>query len=159
MKISMNDIIKEEVQKFTAERPRTVTGDDLRFTQYVPKIFFYNYSILSTEYDADIQLSKIILTWQITFSVDSRGIINMTIDKENCKVEGPYSVDLYDQHTDQLVRRENKNIEEEQWNIIPDDEVMIISGKPLRVKDLEFDFANKVCKITFINNEPRTQSQ
>ena len=155
MKNTMNEIIREEVQKFAEERPRTVTGNDFRFVQQIPKLFFYNYSILSTEYDVDVKESNIVLTWQISFLVDSRGIKSMMIESQNCKVEGPYNIELYDQHTSQLVKQVQKNIEENQWKIVVDDEAMIILGKPLRVKDLEFDFKDNVCKITFVNTETR----
>lgn len=150
MKISMNDIIKEEVEKFVGERPRVAaSNNDFHFVQQVPKIFFYNYSSLSTEYDVDVRESNIVLTWQITFLVDSRGIQKFMVEGQ--KVEGPYNIELYDQHSYELIKQEQKNIEEDQWRFIIEDDIVIILGKPLRIKDLEFDFKNKICKLSFQN--------
>ena len=149
MKISMNDIIKEEVQKFAGERPRVAaSNNDFHFVQQVPKIFFYNYSSLSTEYDVDVRESNIVLTWQITFLVDSMGIQKFMIEGQ--KVEGPYRIELYDQHSYELKQQTQKNIQDNQWKFIVEDDVVLTLEKPLRVKDLEFDFKNNICKLSFM---------
>jgi hypothetical protein len=148
MKISMNDIIKEEVQKFAGERSRIVTGDDFHFVQQVPKVFFYNYSSFSTEYDVDVRESNIAVTWQVSFWVNSQGIQKFIIEGQ--KVEGPYTIELYDQHSFELKQQVQKNIQDNQWKFIVQDDVVLELGKPLKVKDLEFDFKDNVCKLTFM---------
>jgi hypothetical protein len=148
MKISMNDIIKEEVQKFVGERPRIITGNDFHFVQPVPKVFFYNYSSFSTDYDVDVRESNIVVTWQVSFWVDSQGIRNFIIEGQ--KVEGPYNIELYDQHTYEMKQQTQKNIQDDEWKFVVEDDVVITLGKPLKVKDLEFDFKNKTCKLSFM---------
>jgi hypothetical protein len=149
MKISMNDIIKEEVQKFAEEKPRVATtNNDFRFVQPVPKVFFYNYSSFSTDYDVDVKESNIVVTWQVSFWVNSSGIQKFIIEGQ--KVEGPYNIELYDQHSYELKQQTQKNIQDDQWKFIVEDDVMLTLDRPLKVKDLEFDFKNKTCKLSFM---------
>jgi len=149
MKISMNDIIKEEVQKFAEEKPRVATtNNDFRFVQQVPKVFFYNYSSFSTDYDVDVKESNIVVTWQVSFWVNSSGIQKFIIEGQ--KVEGPYNIELYDQHSYELKQQTQKNIQDDQWKFIVEDDVMLTLDRPLNVKDLEFNFKNKTCKLSFM---------
>ena len=149
MKISMNDIIKEEVQKFAEEKPRVATtNNDFRFVQQVPKVFFYNYSSFSTDYDVDVKESNIVVTWQVSFWVNSSGIQKFII--EGKKVEGSYNIELYDQQSYELKQQTQKNIQDDQWKFIVDDDVVLTMDRPLNVKDLEFDFKNKTCSLSFM---------
>ena len=149
MKLSMNDIIKEEVQNFVEEKPRIATSNnDFQFVQQVPNVSFYNYSTFSNDFDVDVKESNIVLTWQIVFVVDSKGIMKFIIEGQ--KVEGPYRIELYDQHTYELKQQTQKNIQDDQWKFILEDNVVIVPNNPLTVKDLEFDFKNKICKLSFM---------
>jgi len=149
MKISMNDIIKEEVQKFAEEKPRVATtNNDFIFVQQVPKVFFYNYSSFSSDFDVDVKESNIVVTWQVSFWVNSKGIQKFIIEGQ--KVEGPYNIELYDQHSYELKQQTQKNIQDDQWKFIVEDDVMLTLDRQLTVKDLEFDFKNKTCKLSFM---------
>ncbi len=145
----MNDIIKEEVQKFAEEKPRVATtNNDFRFVQQVPKVFFYNYSSFSTDYDVDVKESNIVVTWQVSFWVNSSGIQKFIIEGQ--KVEGPYNIELYDQQSYELKQQTQKNIQDDQWKFIVEDDVVLTTDRPLKVKDLEFDFKDKTCKLSFM---------
>ena len=145
----MNDIIKEEVQKFAEEKPRVATtNNDFLFVQQVPKVFFYNYSSFSTDYDVDVKESNIVVTWQVSFWVNSKGIQKFII--EGKKAEGPYNIELYDQHSYELKQQTQKNVQDDQWKFIVEDDVMLTLDRQLTVKDLEFDFKNKTCKLSFM---------
>lgn len=148
MKFSMNDIIKEEVEKFIEEKPHIATSNkDFQFTQQIPDVVFYNYSTFSNDYDVDVKQSNIILTWQIVFVVDSKGIQKFIVEGQ--KVEGPYSIELYDQHSSELKQQTQKNIQDNQWKFVIDDNVVLVPNNPLIVKNLEFDFKNNTCKLNF----------
>ena len=145
----MNDIIKEELQKFVEEKPRVATtNNDFIFVQQVPKVFFYNYSSFSTDYDVDVKENNIVVTWQVSFWVNSSGIQKFII--EGKKVEGSYNIELYDQQSYELKQQTQKNIQDDQWKFIVEDDVMLTLDRQLTVKDLEFDFKNKTCKLSFM---------
>lgn len=156
---NVDDIIKEEVQKFVGEQPSiATTNKNFVFVQQIPKIFFYNYSILSKEYDVDIKESNISVTWEFYVLTNSSGIQKVVIGGK--KVEGSYTIELYDTGTNELKEQKQGNIEEDQWNITVEDDVVIIvenmskknasEKNALEVKDLEFDFKNKTCKLSFM---------
>ena len=149
MRLSMNDIIKEEVQKFAEEKPRVAaSNNDFQFVQQVPNVSFYNYSSFSNDFDVDVKESNIVLTWHIVFVVDSKGINKFIIEGQ--KVEGPYSIELYDPHTYELKQQTQKNIQDDQWKFIIADDLVIAPNVPLTVKKMEFDFKDKICKFSFM---------
>jgi hypothetical protein len=142
-----NSIIKEEIQKFLIKESYIMAGDNFNFKQPVKKVFFYNYSSFSTEFDVDVTESNISVTWQVSFWLNDMGIENFNIDVE--KVEGVYSMELYDQRTDEMKQKTQKNIADDEWKFVVDEETTLMLGKTLYVKDLEFDFKNKTCKVNF----------
>jgi hypothetical protein len=140
-----SQIIKEEIQKFLIKESYIMAGDNFNFTQPVKKVFFYNYSSFSAEYDVDVIESNISVTWQVSFWLNDMGIENFIIDVQ--KVEGVYVIELYDIHTDEMKQKTQKNISDDEWKFIVDEETTLVLGKTLYVKDLEFDFKNKTCKV------------
>ena len=141
------NIINEEIQKFLINESYIVAGDNFNFKQPIKNAFFYNYNGFSSEFDVNITQSNISITWQVTFTLNDMGIENFNIDIEG--VEGIYVVEYYDKHTDELKQRTQKNVAEDQWKYVVNEQTTLLLGKTLYVKDLEFDFDNKLCKVNF----------
>jgi len=143
-----NNIINEEIEKFLINESYIMAGDNFKFKQPVRKVFFYNYSSFSNDYDVDITESNIIITWQVSFWLNDMGIENFIIDGQ--QVEGSYKIEMFDLHTDELKQETMKNIADEEWKfVIGNDEANLSLGGALYVKDLDFDFKNKTCTINF----------
>jgi hypothetical protein len=145
MRNQFNDIIKEELQKFVGED--TPNGDKFQFRQVV-NADFYNYDTFSSDYDTDIATTPITVNWGLKFTVNDKGV--QKFDVVINSVEGIYVLDMLDKQTDQSVQKSNKNIAEVNWkfNII---NIEIQIGFGLYVSDLDFDFKNKTCAVTFTN--------
>jgi len=146
-KINVINIINEELQKFLIKESYIVAGDNFNFKQPVKNAFFYNYNSFSSEFDVDITQSNITAIWQVSFRLNDMGIENFNIDIEG--VEGIYVVEYYDRQTDELKQQTQKNIAEDQWKYVVNEQTTLLLGKTLYIKDLEFDFKNKVCKVNF----------
>jgi hypothetical protein len=140
-------IIKEEIQKFLINESYIMAGDNFNFTQPVQNVYFYNYSSFSNDYDVDVTESNIKVTWQVSFWLNDMGVENFIIDIQ--KVDGIYTMELRDKNTDEMKQKSQKNIAEEEWKFVVDEETTLLLGKSLYIKDLEFDFKGKTCKVNF----------
>jgi len=143
----MNKIINEEIERKIINESYVMGGDNFNFKQPVKNISFYNYSSFSTEFDVDIIESNIIITWQVSFSLNDMGIENFVIGIE--KVEGVYNMEMYDKHSNELKQKTQKNIADTEWKFNINDETTLTLGKSLYIKDLEFDFESQICRVDF----------
>lgn len=143
----MKNIIQEEILGFLFES-HIVGGDSLKFKQAVPNVFFYNYNTFTSEFDTDITQSNIVVTWGISFRLNSQSVEKFVIDVE--KVEDYFMLKLLDLQTDELKQETPKNINDFQWKFdIDDEKAMMMMNQPLYIKELDFDFKNKTCIVTF----------
>jgi hypothetical protein len=143
----MSNIINEEIKKFLNES-HIIGGDNFKFKQQISKSTFYNYDLFTTEYDTDISQSNIVVYWSISFWVNDWGIENFIIDVE--KLEGQFMLQLYDKQSDELVQETPKNINDYQWKFIVDEaNAQLIKGGTLYIKDLDFNFKEKLCTVGF----------
>jgi len=145
MKTQFDDIIKEEIQKFASED--SSNKDKFQFRQVV-NADFYNYDTFSSDYDTDIATIPITVNWGLKFTLNDKGV--QKFDVVINSVEGIYVLDMLDKQTDQSVQKSNKNIAEINWkfNII---DIEVVVGMGLYISDLDFDFKNKICAVTFVN--------
>ncbi len=143
--MKFNDIITEEIQKFASED--TPNTDKFQFRQVV-NADFYNYDTFSSDYDTDIATTPITVNWGLKFMLNDKGVQKLDVVING--VEGMYVLNMLDRQTDQNVQKSNKNIAEVNWsfNII---DIEIEVGFGLYVSDLDFDFKNKTCAVTFTN--------
>jgi hypothetical protein len=142
----MKNIIHEEMLDFLFES-HIVGGDSLRFKQAVQNVLFYNYNTFTSEFDTDIKQSNIVVTWTISLRLNSQSVEKFVIDVE--KVEGYFMLQMLDLQTDELKQETAKNINDFQWKFVIDDEATLTMNQPLYIKELDFDFKNKSCIVTF----------
>ena len=142
----MKNIIHEEMLDFLFES-HIVGGDSLRFKQAVQNVLFYNYNTFTSEFDTDIKQSNIVVTWTISLRLNSQSVEKFVIDVE--KVEGYFMLQMLDLQTDELKQETAKNINDFQWKFLIDDEATLTMNQPLYIKELDFDFKNKSCIVTF----------
>lgn len=148
--MNTKNIITEEVQKFLNESSIAIGGgDNFTFTQTLqhPKVFFYNYSGFTTDFDVDVVNANITITWKIGFWINDSGIENFIVDIEN--IDGQYVLELRDKHSDELIRNETKNIKDINWKFDVQDNVTLITNGTLYVKDISFNFKNNQCSVKF----------
>jgi hypothetical protein len=144
---SIKKVVNEEIEKNVINESYVIGGDNFNFKQLVKNVYFYNYSGFSTEFDADVTESNIIITWQVSFWLNDMGIENFIISIE--KLEGTYNMEMHNIHSDEIEQKSQKNIEETKWKFVINEKTSLILGKSLYVKDLEFDFKNQTCKVNF----------
>jgi hypothetical protein len=140
----VGDIIKEEVQKFIYEAAPAKT-DELKFIEPI-NATFHNYESFSSDYDAKIGAAKIIVHWRPVFWINQSGIHKFSIDIDG--VEGIYVLNLHDKQSDELMQQTQKNIAETPWKFQVV-EVNLQLGGNLYVMEVEFDFKNNLCTVTF----------
>jgi hypothetical protein len=140
----INEIINEEFQNFLSES--SVFKDErLHFSSFVDADF-YNYQYFSSDYEADINRTKIMISWSVNLWVNRYGIESFNVEID--KVEGIYVLNLYDKQSDELVQETEKNVSEIQWNFqIENVSIALSSG--LYVNELDFDFKNQICRVSF----------
>jgi len=143
--IMINKMIHEELEKMLNES-FIMSDDRFKFKQRVLNSSFYNYDAFTTEFDTDITESDIIVSWTISFWLNQMGIENFVVDVEN--VEGTFNMQMYDLHTDEIKQKIAKNIQDFEWKFVIND-VQLIKGSSLYITDLDFDFKNKTCTVTF----------
>lgn len=140
-------MIQEELNDMV-KRSSTISDDRFKFKQRLNNSFFTGYDNFTSEFDSDITQSDIIVSWTVSFWVNQTGIQNFIVDVED--VEGTFILQLYDLHTDELKQETPKNIQDYQWKFVTEDTNLPKDGG-LAIDDLTFDFQNKTCTVTFIN--------
>lgn len=140
-------MIQEELNSMV-NKPSTISDDRFKFKQRLNNSFFVNYDNFTSEFDSEITQSDIIVSWTVSFWVNQTGIQNFIIDVED--VMGTFILQLYDLHTDELKQETPKNIQDYQWKYVIEDTNLPKDGG-LAINDLTFDFQNKTCTVTFIN--------
>jgi len=144
MKIHFNKIIQEEVQKFLNEG-YAVKDDKFKFQQVI-NADFYNYDTFTSEFDADIATTPITITWRLNFILNQQGVENFGVEVE--AVDGFYMLNFLDKQTNEIRQQAQKNIADIEWHY----DVVIDKmeyGEGLFVIDLDFDFKNKTCRVSF----------
>lgn len=143
--IIITSIISEEIKKMLNEG-RVLSDDRLRFQQRLNNSKFENYENFTAEYDSKVEESDIIVTWKVLFWINQSGIENFIIDVE--KVEGTFTLQMYDKHTDEMKQETPKNINDFEWKFVIN-EATLIKGQSLYISGLSFDFTNKTCTVLF----------
>jgi hypothetical protein len=143
--MKFDDIIKEEVQNFLNEG-YIMSDDRFSFNQRVTNSTFYNYESFTSEFDADITESDIVVIWKVSFWLNQTGIENLIIDVEN--VKGTYTLQLYDKQTDEQKQETVKNVEEIDWKFVVE-EASLVKGGSLYINELAFDFKTNTCIVKF----------
>jgi len=150
-KFKTKNIVTEEVQNFLNQN---TTNDSNHFTfkQTIlhPNVFFYNYENFSSDYDADIINAEITITWKAGFRINNAGIENFIVVGES--VEGQYLLEFRDKQSDAVVPESNgsvKQIGDFQWKFKVPEDIALMYGSGLFVKDLEFDFSTNTCTLNF----------
>lgn len=143
--MKFNDIINEEIQGLLNEA-YVMSDDRFQFNVTLTGSTFYNYESFTTEFDSDIIQSDIVVTWKVSFWLNQMGIENLIIDVE--KVEGTYTLQLFDKHTDERKQETQKNIQEIDWKFVIE-EASLIKGSSLYISELEFDFKTNTCSVKF----------
>lgn len=140
----ISKIINEEVSKFLNEAYEVNDGR-FKFKQVI-NADFYNYDTFSSDYDSDISTTPITISWGIKFWLNPQGLESIGVEVE--KVEGFYVLNLLDKQTNEVKQHSEKNIADIDWRFDVD-EVDIEQGTGLYVTDLDFDFNNKTCRVSF----------
>jgi hypothetical protein len=140
-------IILEEIQKFITES-YVMNDDRFHFRQRLNNSTFYSYETFTSDYNTDVLESDIVVTWTVSFWMNSQnqGIENLVIDVES--VEGTFSIEMRDKHSDEVKQEAQKNIQDFEWKFIVGDAVLEKGGS-LYISDLDFDFKNKTCSVNF----------
>lgn len=139
--------IKSEVLNYINEES-SFNGNKMDFSQTIESknIFFTNYNSFSKDYDSDILQKNIFVNWELRLNIKEYGIDGFSIDIT--KLNGGFTVQLYDKQTDELVNEIEKNINDIDWFFeVNADEY--IFGERLYIKELEFDVNNKNCIVSF----------
>ena len=145
--VMITRMVEEEVNNFL-NKSHMIGGDSFKFSTPVRKTFFNNYDTFTTEYDTDVVESNIIVTWSLSFQLNDMGVQNFIIDVQN--VEGTFTLQMLDKHTDEVVQETPKNISEFQWSyVINPANALLTMNKSLYIRDLEFDFKRKTCTVGF----------
>ncbi len=143
--MNINEIIKSEYQQMLNESD-TFKDNKLNFNQRIINSTFMNYESFSEEFDPEIVSSDIIVNWNLSFWVNESGIENMNI--EVSKLSGSFSVELRNKQTDAVEQTNDKDINLIPWKFEVENGVLQVGGS-LYVKTVSFDFATKVCSISF----------
>lgn len=141
----MKNIIQEEVKKFLREA-YIIGGDDFKFRQAVPKVHFSGYNTFTTEFDTEIPESNIVANWGLSFWLNDSGVENFVPDVHT--VEGTFTVQMFDLHSDELKQETSKNIADFQWKFVIN-EAALVKNQSLYIKEMTFDFEDKTCTVSF----------
>ena len=139
-------IIKEEIQNVTSGSGQVIKDDRLKFAEPI-NATFKNYEAISSDYDVEVDPTKVIVYWSVYFWVNPYGIHSFNIEVD--KVEGQYNVRFRDLHSDEMVQQGVKNLNEIDWHFVIDKEAGIFLGGGLYVTELNFDFKDNVCYVMF----------
>jgi len=142
--MKLNNIIQEELKKILNEAT-LINDNNLKFVQVV-NADFYNFEPFTTEYDTGIDRSQITIYWGLSFLANNEGVQKFNIDID--RVEGMYNLQFFDKQTDELMQEAPKNIADTPWRFQVDETVLQLGGG-LYVKELDFDFKNNICEVTF----------
>jgi len=141
----MKKLIFEELENILNEG-MVFTDERFNFQQEIKNVSYYNYETFSNEHDSDIIESNITITWKVGFWLNRFGIENLIVDVE--KVQGSFTIALYDKQSDELIQETPKDISSFNWTFEVDDAVLNKGGS-LYVSDLTFDFKNQICTVSF----------
>jgi hypothetical protein len=142
--MNLNEIIKEELHSIINEG-YVFKDDKFKFKQII-NADFYNYESFSNDYDTDISTTPITVNWSVFFWLNQQGIENFGVEVNS--VEGIYLLKMLDKQTDEEVQETEKNIAEIEWNF-EINEMTIQYGGGLYISELDFDFTNKTCRVSF----------
>jgi hypothetical protein len=143
--LNINNFIKEEVQNFINEAS-VVKDNRFHFNQRLNNSSFSNYDTFTSEFDANIIESDIVITWIVLFWLNDMGIENFVIEVE--KAEGTFTIEMRDKHSDEIKQNTPKNINDFNWKFVIDNAVLQKGGS-LYISGLEFDFKSQICKVKF----------
>jgi hypothetical protein len=141
----LKNIIFEEIKKIISEG-YVMSDDRFLFKQNLKNSYFHDYESFTSDYDVDITISDITITWKINFWLNQSGVENFIINVDN--VDGTYILDMYDKQTDELISENQKNINEIDWKFLISD-CQLSKGGSLYVSELDFDFKSNVCLVKF----------
>jgi hypothetical protein len=140
----INKLIREEVQNIITEA-EPVKLEQLKFAEPINATFI-NYEAFTKDYDARVDVTKIIVYWTPVFWKNPYGIHKFDIDVE--RVEGLYVLHLFDKQSDELVQQTQKNIADTPWKFQVNEASLELGGS-LYIKMVQFDFKTNMCTITF----------
>jgi hypothetical protein len=149
--MKLKHLIKEELTDMVRETASQAPGatlvkdDRLKFVSVV-NADFHNYEGFTADFDTSVDRSKIRVYWSVNFLVNPEGIYKFNVEVE--RVEGQYILKMFDKHTDEQMQETPKNIADTKWRF-QIDEVAIEQAGFLFVRELEFDFKNNLCIVTF----------
>ena len=143
--MDINEIINKEIKNYLNEG-YVVSDERFIFNERLTNSSFYNYSAFTTEYDSDIVESDVVITWKVSFWLTQMGIENLIIEIQ--KIEGTYTLQLYDKRTDELKHETPKNIQDVDWKFVVGD-ANLAKGGSLYITSLDFDFKTKTCRVNF----------
>lgn len=164
MKISK--IINEEIQRLLKEEREETESEMLNriFTfkqqfahggrwEYVSsqarpqKPDFDNVESFTTDFDADITESDIIVTWGIRFQINQNGIENFIPEVKD--IQGTYTLEFRNRQSDAVEQESEKQINEIPWRFVVQNNTGLEAGGSFYINDITFDFKNNVCTVTF----------
>lgn len=147
--MNVNDIIQDEVKKVLTEG---VVGGDENFTFVQPidpsRIALNNFQYFTDDFDVTLIDATIAITWKVGFWVNQNGIENFMLDVVG--VEGMFTMELRDKQSDEVVRNEQKNINDVEWKFVVNRDVPLTIGGSFYADGLDFDFNNNVCTVKFV---------
>lgn len=141
----MRNIINEEIQKFLNES-RSYEGDEFKFRTKINNASFYGYEGFSSDYDIEIYESNINISWHLGFWLNDMGVENLSIHVDS--VDGTFTLEMRDKHSDEVVQETLKNINETKW-IFEIENGSINKGHSLYPQSISFDFKSKKCEVDF----------
>jgi len=142
--MNINKIINDEIRLISENY--VYANGQFTFKSVIEQSHFFNYDNISSEYESDINDSNIVINWGIGFNPDEQGIGYMKI--VIIGLEGTFSLELRDKNTDELISNTEKNIDEYKWRFIIG-EANLTNGGTLYATDLQFDFKNNTCTVSF----------
>jgi hypothetical protein len=141
--MKINSIINEELHNIINEG-YVFKDDRFKFKQTI-NADFYNYNSFSSDYDTEISPTPIVINWRVNFWLNQQGIENFSVEIES--VEGFYTLMFLDKQTDKSAQETEKNIAEIEWKFQVN-KPTIEYGGGLYVSAVDFDFSNKICRVT-----------
>jgi hypothetical protein len=148
LKILIKEELTDMVRETATQAPGATLVRDkrLKFASVVNAVF-NNYEAFTTDFDTKVNpAGKITIYWGVGFVTNPEGIYKFDVEIE--RVEGAYILQMFDKHTDELMQETPKNIADTKWTFQVN-EVALEQGGFLFVRELEFDFKNNICDVTF----------
>lgn len=143
--MELKEIIKSEFLTMLNESD-TFNDNRLKFNQRMINSTFINYDSFSDTFDPQIEQSDIIITWSLSFWINESGIENMILGVND--LTGTFTVKLYNKQTDAVEQENVKDIKLIDWKYQIENGALQVGGS-LYVKNVNFDFTNKIAIIGF----------